>query len=590
MEIVEWIATQSGDKLPQFSRMTDDPDNITDEDKLAFVAPFRRIFLVEHFTPLLIEIAAIEDDRQRAATPEASKIGEERASNFVSNIVSYLDPLLRDSAKVTGNPLLEAWHTAINDMNSSTSQNGDRIMCDFVPHPSTYKHIYLVWPLTDILPSERDLPKSSGGVLTAGLRAGELKGIPEALRHPFAPISSELSLPPIEEVATRFITDLTFHLSKRTSESVLRQEVECLLRQAILVVVPFFRQIDYAAKKRVSTPSLGGNPGGCVFALLVRSSPAEKDNDDDELRTLPCPMGGREAPSAEKDNDNDARYLRRAVVKVSWLLQQAALAEGDNKAEIERKLFVAHRMLLREIAHAVVGPFNNGLIELAKLEKACGNLDNFHVHAEQMRKTRASLRQAHLAVKSIDYLMGLDPEVCQPGLIAKTHKNIQTGNTNLYEVLCDIGSNYLRRDSSGNSRLEVAPLDAQFRNCTVEGSEDAWSVVLQLILKNADEASPDSPEFKVRAELNYDARRWTVTLLICNRLGHSLSNERLHQMNLALGREVRQLDPSKVKATSQGLGLVTVGRILQALDATASFSRDADFITLSIGPVIYHAS
>lgn len=165
MEIVEWIATQSGDKLPLFSRMTDDPHNIPDEDKLAFVAPFRRIFLVEHFTPLLIEIAAIEDDRQRAATLKTSLTSEERPSNFVSNIVSYLDPLLNDLGKLADTPLLDAWHRAIADMNQS-SQNGDRIMCDFVPHPSTYEHIYLVWPLTELLPSETDSPRSVGGVLT----------------------------------------------------------------------------------------------------------------------------------------------------------------------------------------------------------------------------------------------------------------------------------------------------------------------------------------------------------------------------------------------------------------------------------------
>lgn len=568
--VTDWIAAEEAEEkvtLPDFARMTDsqcDPNDIPDDDKLAFAAPFRRIFGEANFIPLLIEIAAIEDNRQTAAAMRSSKRGVTAfQSNFVSNIVSYFDSAMRASDPALGSPLIDAWHQAIAAMNDHPDEDSRR-MCDFVPLPQTYRHLYLVWHCASLLNANTVLDSGDQAFLTS-LTQSTTPGVPVAQRYVFKPIGTQNSPLDVNEVARRFVEHLIATFNGRVRTSGRCHELESYLQQAILLVVPFYRQIDYTARDLVSTPGLGGNPGGCLFALLLKAR----------------------GKDIEINEAEDARRLRRSAVAASWLLQQAALAEGDSQAEIERRMSAANRMLLRDIAHAVDNPFNAGLIALDEFVKACGGINSFRSDADRMRRARALLRQAHLAIKSIENLVRLDPELCPPEQIAETSRRMREGTTNLFEALLEIHGNYLR--TKPTDLVQLISVEPRFQKCRVVGSLEAWSVVLQLLLKNATEAAPPVTA-SVQVELVYDPHRKWVKVFVRNELQQSLDGARLLQMNRAIHCEVRQLDQNIEKASSQGLGLVTVGRFLAALKVDASYRLDRNQVILQIGPVNYHDS
>ena len=127
--LTKWVATESKVELPNFADTTETAKlqrEIDPADQLPFLAPFQRILLSENAIPLLIEVAAIRDERSTekinrlqdhhsgTTETETSHFTDGEGSVFVSCIASYVDAMLQSNdLGHSAATLLNAWSDAM---------------------------------------------------------------------------------------------------------------------------------------------------------------------------------------------------------------------------------------------------------------------------------------------------------------------------------------------------------------------------------------------------------------------------------------------------------------------------------------------
>ncbi len=307
--------------------------------------PFRRILLSEGFLPLLIEVAVLQDQRVHSA-------GE---AKFDSVMTSYVDACIPPVPP--SQTLLNCWQSAIDDwLNKSTT----RAPFDFVPSPLTYKYAYFIHPFPE--------SSSQAGCLnplprvTDTLRQFHGKSIDIPATAPwtrtrayhFASVAPTLTPEVgIQELAEQFLKRVGQGLSE-TPRTTEHDSAECVTAGSFMMVIPFFRQIKFHAEDFTELIDFGPSPGGCLFAVL-----------------LPNGAATSETP----------RRLRRAAIRCSWLLHQAALAEGDTKAASERTVTEQIKATHEFSRHLLVNAVIRTDYRLERVRRLTNNDDADHRQA-----------------------------------------------------------------------------------------------------------------------------------------------------------------------------------------------------------------
>ncbi len=522
--------------LPNFLEMTPEEvnkHNFGNEDAAKIASAFRRILLSEDLPPLLIELSVLESQRNAAA---------DRQPQFVSAITSYLDDSTEDP------PFLKHWRTALQKMAKS-----DEVATDLVPFPPFYNYVFFIHPCTSDakLPAPQPVPKD-----LERLQSRDAPAVSEAKAIDFKEAKER---PDRAEIKVEDLVNIFIDMVRKSLEGAGQRDSRSLeiFSGSVLLMVPFYRLIEFANRDYKESFDFKADPGGCLFALVL-PAPKEEGSEID--------LAGR---------------LRRAAARISWLLYQSALAEADVNAKEDRAAMQAQHRLLREIAHAVEGPFDRGVQEF---DSAYQDLLDGKKTAEQVREefrqAQAKLHLANLALQASKYLVRLDDIVSTPEQRERTRQDIFDGRTDLKRLVQEAVADSRDIPALKNVSINLAENTQSVARLLVKGKREAWWVVLQLLLKNAGEEAAKIRQGEVQVTIEVtDLNRRKGRITITNPLQRPIPQDRLTIIHAVLSKEISQVPFNKEKPGSQGLGLATIVRLLDALRIAYSFSPKLDELT-----------
>lgn len=499
----------------------------TPRDTLRVCGLFHRILASEGFVPLLIEVAAIQDRRAKRSSADGSQI----ADFFVSHYASYLDAAVRGPVR-----LLNAWHESIAAVvRGELNDPHGNPLADVVPNIRTYEYLFSSVPFVDggfgveVDSEELDLVSKNPDTIT------------EIAKYEFLPIVPEQELSDLQSTIRTMAGDMVERLGG--DDSIMR-----FLRGARLVIVPFFRLIDYAVPEELQPLlALTGDrrPGGCVFAVVVPGDSPE-----------------------HRDPQQCLRLLRRASVRISWLLKWLAFSEAESEKMYDRRELLFQETLLRKIAHAIWNPLRPVRTEFPKMRR---DLESVIASSElpadeQMGLTKRldglirQSRQAYAAASCITIFVRLSPSRSEAERREFVRSELKRDWVSLSKLFDDFQQSPL---FSGHVGLRVT-IEPRKETLFVEGTEEAWWLVFHLLLKNAVEASV--PGSVVTVALSYDLDIERASVAISNPRPDDFDEQTRSDMNLVLRGSRRFLQPNERKTDSMGVGLATVGQILEAWD------------------------
>lgn len=497
-------------------------------DTLRICGPFQRILISEGFVPLLIEVAAIQDRRAKR-----TGVGEGSSVNFfVSHYASYLDATIRGSAS-----LLTAWHdTVAAVVRGELNDTHGNPLADVVPNIRTYEFLFGSVPFVD---GGFDVQVAKEDIDRITTKPMDPDTPTEIAKYEFAPIVPDQQLSDLNTTISTMAKDMVRRLDSDPS-------IMAFLRGARLVIVPFFRLIDYAVPEELQPLlALTGDrrPGGCVFAVVVPRNDA-----------------------AHRDPKECLRLLRRASVRISWLLKWLAFSEAESKLVYDRRELVFQEALLRKIAHAIWNPLRPVRTEFPAMRR---EIDRLVASSELADEEKAALttrldtlirqsRQAYAAASCITIFVRQNPTRSMAERREFVRSELKTDWVSLSKLFDEFRHAPM---FAGQVSLEVK-VEPELDTMYVEGTEEAWWLVFHLLLKNAYEAS--DPGSTVTVSLVYDMDIERASVVIKNDRPVDFDERTRAEMNYVLKGSRRFMLPNEHKADSMGVGLATVGQILSA--------------------------
>jgi hypothetical protein len=552
----------------KLSPLGDDKEEITQ----TVLGPLTSILNSLDLYPLIMEVAAIQDARKVAtnSTNQTARVLQE----FTSLIGTYL------RSEKENLSLFNAWDSTIKRVIQQPDKgNIDIPLTPIVPNPLTYENVYFVFPLGDIartskelspgfstwknwpeeesLDQERHEELASQGLLGSLLGPSQCSNIetnPQFYtirRYPFSLRKPADPTLPIRNV----FRGLFYYLLREEAESDSGRTTALmnLLATSWLLIVPFRRQIDFPTIDGAAyTPTdWGGEPGGCCFALV-----ATKD-------------------SAIVDGATIKDKVVNSAIRISWLLQQAALAEGDSSHSLEREVTIRINNLLKKLPHSTYGPMSSASMYFEQLQ---GELESYFSSigkAGAFTMLKANFYRAQRSISCLDYLVRLDPAVSSPQQIENISDEIRKGRTNLYASITQIVKDY----KESEPKINVDLPDSSYASDLVRGSRPAWDMIVGLLLKNACEEAGTA---KVVLELAPSSQQDDcLKFNIHNPTRNHIDPELLKRMEGALNNQITVFPPSG-KSDGLGVGLTTIGKLIAALNLTAIVAYDYNHMRLSI--------
>jgi len=472
-----------------------------------FAGQVRALFATFGFDLVLLEVALLQDRR----------VSGDR-DFFMSHFFSY-EAFLSQPV-----PILALWQELVAHLLNPAEAQAGKPQQDIVPNVATYDYVYCSAP---VLVHDNHLASPAQ---TRGLdpRLADTRPIfTQSQRYLFEPLTKKPVAPDVQAdiryIAAHFATLLTRH-------SPLPSE----FWEADLVVIPFFRLIDYS-KARVNDlwKGFGGRPGGCLICVVGR---------------IPTAQGqGRESA------------IKEPSIRLSWVLQKAALLEGVSR--VEHDGFRA--TLLRQIGHSIQLPMTTAAKALKETQE---HADRLGTSQESLAALQKLLRTASgffdialAAVLAIDLFLHLGPDVPAPERESYIQRHI-SGRARPIEILARLREEDFLRQQSVSLLIRERP---EGNRTLISGSAEIWQLALSLLIKNAAEASPEGGAISavLEEQLGLDRAR----LSLSNACVTPPSADFLERMNGALRGNVHHLEPDPRKPRSNGLGIAAVGKILAAL-------------------------
>lgn len=538
------IPLTSGDiagQLPQFEGIA------SSRNQLGF---FRRIFRDEGWIPILIELSIIHD----RDTPtlgdnvelNGTAIGE--SDYFTTHLVSYVDGsddwvLKRDSK--AADSIKEVWLRVISKLTKGGQDRATSNVVDVVPNVKTYENVFCAVPFSQ--------NGWSGGVSFPGDPGGQTPPIiPTVLKFAFRPPKDEAQLNDLPKTLNMIVNEFRkeLDLDSNDAPTVVGQS----LNSACLAAVPFFRMIRYDSPMKLKELlKLTGdrNAGGCLLAVLL--------------------------PSPELTNAAmKLQHIRRACVRISWLLNTMAFSEAYTKQRADDVRLQTMDTILRKASHAIASPLRPIKTELPDIEAMLDDLisrtrdpvgdrllHQFAIFAN-------SMKIAFAAARCIEAFVKLSPERPAKEREVFIQSNLRGDYVDLSVIATEIREGPLFNNTDDNIALRIA-YDGTGPGYRVIGNRDAWLVVLYMLLKNAKEHTAQmentnghSEKGEVTLTLSADPVTVRLTIVIRNKVPKDWSKAALESMNDAIQGAVHSLEFNDAKETSFGVGLSTVCMFLDA--------------------------
>lgn len=337
-----------GASLPNFAKIVADAAHLG--DRLTFekgeesdatqgvLRLFRAILKQFNFNPILLEIAAIKDQRELRRT--GANDMPDHWSFFVSYLVSYLP---QSEARL----LIRAWDASVKDLTTGRFA--------IVPDPEVYLSVDHRVPLglhaQVAFHYRKKLNELTNWTADDSADAGLYAALTPTQREQLAPLPFELMTDVAGATARR---RYDFHAQPASTNELVKRTIKQLARGTLfhllaahdgeratklarylagshMFVIPFRRQIQFPfarAEDEESHRLFGANPGGCVFGIV--SKPPELQR--------PPPQSNESSPQPGSEPEEQRNRFERAIERISWLAQQASLLEGDATSEIERRV------------------------------------------------------------------------------------------------------------------------------------------------------------------------------------------------------------------------------------------------------------
>ncbi len=513
-----------------------------------------------HIYPLLLEIAVLKDKRGMTSIDREKSEFQSIVASFIGEEILAEDeenPHVKECHAKFGLDLVEVWQESIQEL-LETNYDGKQVL-DFSAHPEVYEKVLKICHLfKDACPAARyDALKKAKGIIVedAGVLITETteqhrgsKSFPFRLPESFHDLNSSIEF--FQEIFEKKVRGG----SGGKKREALMKHLRRLDDDLYIVLIPFRRQIDFELPSGSDLHGVAekfGRPGGCFVGMFY----------------APLTKVGTRRSSLEDALEDQRRRFRKACVRVGWLLQESAIVEGKIKTERERDLLDQSKIILRLIGHAVQAPVD---VAYKNVAANAGYLTG--LPSGVLKSTIASLRLGKFSVNGIDFLIRTDKQFVDPSLAKRKTEEYQKKRVKLnhvIDVVEDFVSQGFMLESGSKANIETYRSKNGDLTRTLPGDEEMWLLGLSMLIRNASQAAEAAIDYSVK--VFFSTEREHIKIRITNSVKEAIPKILLDSMNRVLnGHHAQVFTPevrraTKRKSSSLGLGIMTVGRVIEVL-------------------------